>query len=217
VTALCAAPRHQDQGEPPETEAHSQLCRPCRAGLAADLRRLPALHADLENIPATRGGDGTGLPFSEPASDCRSQIEHDVSWWSWRIVGLRDTDLPPVVETGWILRPVLAMCGFLHGQVTWCSFRDWAPDMAGAIGADRARAVALLDPWVTKRFEIPGDDGACLDCPSGRMWVTVYVYAADHRKSFIGCTVCGARWEFGGAWLPFVRQVVRRRNLAAAG
>jgi hypothetical protein len=218
---VCTTPRHAEHNEPPETEPHSFLCRPCRAGLSADLRRLPALHADLENIPATSGGDGTGLPFSEPAADCRLQIRHDLRWWFHEIREERGMDSPPAYEydalTGDEQAVMTFMCGWLHAQVTWCSFRDWAPDMAGAIGADRARAVALLDPWVTKRFEIPGPDGACLDCDQGRMWVTVYVYAADHRKSFIGCTECGARWEFGGAWLPFVRQVIRRRNLAAAG
>jgi len=212
MTALCGAPRHGD--DEVEAEPSAQLCAPCRRGLASDLRRLPALHADLENIPATRGGDGTGLPFSEPAADCRSQIAHDAAWWALH-VGRERLSYPSLP-----LDPqqrVSAWCGWLAGQVTWCSFRDWAPDMAGAISADRARAVALLDPWVTKRFEIPGPDGACLECPSGRMWVTVYVYAADHRKSFIGCTECGARWEFGGAWLPFVRAVVRRRNAVVAG
>jgi len=217
VTGFCAAPRHQDQDEPTPAEEAATLCRRCRLDLASDLRRLPALHADLEDIPAARGGDGTGLPFSEPASDCRSQIRHDVTYWARWITDIRGDDAPPVTGTGWADRPVTVICDWLEPQVTWCSFRDWAPDMAGAIGADRARAAALLDPWVTKRFEIPGPDGACLDCDSGRMWVTVYVYAADHRKSFIGCTECAARWEFGGAWLPFVRQVVRRRVLAAAG
>jgi len=213
----CTAPRHDGQDEPTPAEAHAALCAPCRRGLASDLRRLPALHADLENIPATSGGDGTGLPFSEPAADCRSQIRHDLVFWSRHVTDLRGLDAPPVQQAGWADRPVLVMCGWLAGQVTWCSFRDWAPDMAGAISADRARAVALLDPWIQKKFEIPGADGICLECAAGRMVVTVYVYQSDNRKSFIGCTVCGARWEFGGAWLPFVRAVVRRRNAVTAG
>ena len=252
----CAAPRHD--GDQADTEAHAALCRPCRLGLARDLRRLPALHADLEHIPATRGGDGTGLPFSEPAADCRSQIRHDVTFWTLHVMEV-GIGLP---RGSWdLLSPIAARCGWLHGQMSWIPFRDWAPDMAGAIGADRARAVALLDPWVTKTFELPGADGVCLECEAsepawcgecgqsyasealdshrqpngkggwmcvfpgryapdrrgkwcGRMVVTVYVYAADSRKSFIGCTECAARWEFGGAWLPFLKRLKQRRDAA---
>ena len=204
----CAAPRHPDDDRP-ETRPHAKLCLPCERGLARDLRRLPALHASLEHIPATGGGDGTGLPFSEPAADCRSQITHDVQWWTFRVMAVRHAS-----PTGEAWHTLPAMCGWLHGQVTWCSFRDWAPDMAGAISADRARAVALLDPWVTKTFELPGADGVCLECAAGRMVVTVYVYAADSRKSFIGCTACPARWEFGGAWLPFLKRLKQRRDAA---
>jgi hypothetical protein len=210
----CAAPRHQDQAEPTPAKPHGSLCLPCERGLARDLRRLPALHADLQHIPAINGGDGTGLPFSEPAADCRSQIRHDLTYWARHITQLRGLDAPPVLEDGWSERPVTVMCGWLAGQVTWCSFRDWAPDMADALGSDRARAVALLDPWLVKQFELPGPDGACLDCAEGRMGITIYVWPEDRRQSFIGCPVCGARWEFGGAWLPFVRQVIRRRNAA---
>jgi hypothetical protein len=216
VTGFCAAPRHQDQDEPIPVRPHSALCLPCERGLASDLRRLPALHADLEDIPAARGGDGTGLPFSEPASDCRSQIRHHLTSWAAAVVDERRCDLP--YSTGWEsddMVPVLA--GWLHGQVGWCSFRYWAPDLAGEIRADAGRAWALVNPYITTRFPLPEADRACFDCDTGQLWVTIYVYSSDRRKSFIGCTECGARWEFGGAWLPFVRQVIRRRNLAAAG
>jgi hypothetical protein len=212
----CMTPRHDGQDEPTPAEPHAQLCRPCRAGLALDLRRLPALHAGLEHIPAQRGGDGTGLPFSEPAADCRLQIRHHLTSWSAAVVDERRCD--PPYSTGWEaddMVPVLA--GWLYGQVTWCSFRYWVPDMAGEIRADAGRAWALVNPYITKRYPLPLPDRACFDCQEGELWVTVYVYSSDRRKSFIGCTVCGARWEFGGAWLPFVRAVVRRRNLAAAG
>ena len=216
MTTLCAAPRHD--GDEAETEAHAALCRPCRLGLSRDLRRLPALHADLEHIPATRGGDGSGLPFSEPAADCRSQIRHDLTYWARHVTHLRGLDAPPVISdedwAPWAFQPVTVMAGWLHGQVTWCSFRDWAPDMAVAIGADRSRAAALLDPWLVKHVELPGADGVCLDCSVGRMTVTIYVWAEDSRKSFIGCTECPARWEFGGAWLPFLKRLKHRRDAA---
>ena len=159
---LCTAPRHGE--DEAETEPHAHLCKPCRTGLLTDLRRLPRLHAELDHVPARGDGDGSGLPFSEPASECRDQIRHDLTYWARHITQLRGLDAPPVQGSGWSDHPVHAMAGWLAGQVTWCSFRDWAPDMAGAIQADRARALALLDPWVTKRFDIPGADGICLVC-----------------------------------------------------
>ena len=213
MTTLCAAPRHG--GGEVQTEPSAQLCRPCRLGLSRDLRRLPGLHADLQHIPATRGGDGSGLPFSEPAADCRSQIRHDLTYWARHVTELRGADAPPVLDDGWSTQPVLVMAGWLAGQVVWCSFRDWAPDMAGAISADRSRAVALLDPWVTKVFPIPGADGVCLHCPD-RVVVTVYASDGDRRRSFIGCPGCGARWE-PEQWMSYGRQVVRRRGLQVAG
>ncbi len=224
MTVFCAAPRHDGQEEPTAAEPHATLCRPCRTGLRWDLRRLPGLHADLEQLPAAGDGDGSGLPFSEPAADCREQVEHDLAWWCKHIVRLRGRDAPPVPDVpwtwkddGWVMRlvpPVPVMAGWLAGQVTWCSFRDWAPDMAGALNADRARAQALLDPWVTKQFEIPGADGICLHCP-GRVSVTVYASDGDRRRSFIGCPGCGRRWE-PEQWMSYGRQVIRRRSLQAA-
>lgn len=180
--AACAAPRHGGQGEPTPTEAHSHLCRPCRVGLLWDLRRLPGLHADLEQLPATGDGDGSGLPFSEPAADCRSQIRHDLTYWARHVTQLRGMDAPPVLLGGWAERPVLVLAGWLAGQVTWCSFRDWAPDMAGAIGADRLQAQALVDPFVKRQFEIPGADGVCLHCEAGEP---------------VGCGECGHEFAEG--------------------
>ena len=215
MTGFCAAPRHGGQEEPTRAEPHATLCRPCRLGLSRDLRRLPGLHAGLQHIPATRGGDGTGLPFSEPAADCRSQIEHDLTWWARRVMDLRGQDAPSVLAYGWPQHPIAVMAGWLAGQVTWCGFRDWAPDMAGAFSADRARAVALLDPWVCKRFPIPGPEGICLHCP-GRVSVTIFASEGDRRRSFVACDSdggCGARWE-PEQWASYGRQVIRRRNSA---
>ena len=160
----CAAPRHDAQDEPTPAEPHATLCRPCRLGLLWDLRRLPGLHADLEHLPATGDGDGSGLPFSEPAADCRSQIRHDLTYWARHVTTLRVLDAPPVLLDGWAERPVLVMAGWLAGQVTWCSFRDWAPDMAGAIGADRQQAQALLSPFIKRVFAVQGRDGLCVAC-----------------------------------------------------
>ena len=210
----CSAPRHDAQDEPTEAEAHAHLCKPCRLGLLSDLRRLPQLHAELDHVPARGDGDGSGLPFSEPASECRDQIRHDLTYWARHVTQLRGLDAPPVQGDQWSAFPVHAMAGWLAGQVQWCSFRDWAPDMAGAIQADRSRALALLDPWVTKRFDIPGADGVCLHCP-GRVQVTVYASDGDRRRSFIGCPGCGQVWE-PEQWLSYGRRVVQRREAMAS-
>jgi hypothetical protein len=210
----CGAPRHDGQDEPTLAEPHATLCQSCRLGLLRDLRRLPGLHADLEHMPATGDGDGTGLPFSDPAYECRSQIHHDLRFWAREITAIRGMDAPPVLDGGWSERPVPVLAGWLAGQVTWCSFRDWAPLMAGAISADYGRAVALLNPYVKRVFEIPGEDGICLHCPA-RVTVTVYASDGDRRRSFIGCPGCGLRWE-PEQWLSYGRQVIRRRDAIAS-
>jgi len=210
----CTAPRHDGQAEPTPAEAHASLCAPCRRGLASDLRRLPSLFAGLLAAPGGYGGDGTGLPFSEPARDCCDQIRHDLSWWAREVTRIRGQDAPPVLEDGWAVRPVAVMCTWLHSQVTWCSFRPWAPDMAGAIGADRVRAVTLLDPWIKHHFPIMGPDGICLHCPA-RLEVTIFG-EGDRRRPFIMCPGCGERWD-PEQWDRFGRQVIRRRSLQETG
>lgn len=211
----CTAPRHGD--DPPPTEPHSALCKPCRVTLTRDLRRLPGLDADLEHLLVTHRpgghGDGSGLPFNDPASECRSQIRHDVTYWAMRITEIRGLDAPPVLLDGWATHPVTVMCGWLAGQVTWLAYRDWAPDMAAAVHENHGRALALLDPWVTKRFEIPGPDGVCAGC-GGRMVVTVYARADDRRRSFIACRGCGLRWE-PESWLRLGREIIKRREAVA--
>ena len=209
----CAAPRHDAQDEPTETEAHAHLCKPCRLGLLGDLRRLPRLHAELDHVPARGDGDGSGLPFSEPASECRDQIRHDLLWWTRQV--MKERRAAPPSSADWNASEVHVMAGWLAGQVTWCSFRDWAPDMAGAIQADRARALALLDPWVTKRFDIPGALGVCLACDAAQVSVTVYASDGDRRRSFIGCPGCGQVWE-PEQWLSYGQRVIRRREAMAS-
>ena len=205
---LCAAPRHGE--DEAETETHAHLCKPCRLGLCGDLRRLPRLHAELDHVPARGDGDGSGLPFSEPASECRDQIRHDLTYWARHITGLRGLDAPPVMDHGsWSAYPVHAMAGWLAGQVTWCSFRDWAPDMAGAISADRARALALLDPWVTARIEPQGPDGLCPVCETSDP-----LLCEDCGEVFNGQHVFAAHFAIddrGRAWceLPAVMGLAR--------
>lgn len=212
---LCTAPRHGD-GDPPETEPHAHLCKPCRITMARDLRRLPGLHADLEYLLVTSRpgghGDGSGLPVNEPVADCRSQIRHDLTWWARAVTEERGLDAPPAIDGDWAANPVAVMAGWLAGQATWISFRAFALDMAGALHADHGRALALLDPWVTKRFEIPGRDGVCLACSAGRVQVVVYASEGDRRRSFIGCPECGERWE-PESWSGYGRQVIRRRAM----
>lgn len=167
----CAAPRHDGQDEPTPCEPAAYLCKPCRFGLVTDLRRLPRLHAELRNIPPRAEGDGSGLPFSDPAWECRDQIRHDLAWWARQITKERGAAAPPAHGDAWSSRPVYVLAGWLAGQAApprpWVPFRPWAPEMAGAINANYGRAKALLDPWVTKRFAIPGQDGLCVSCDSG--------------------------------------------------
>ena len=212
----CAAPRHD---EPVEAETHAHLCGPCRRGLSRDLRRLPSLHADLEHLLATTGshghGDGTGLPFNDPASECRSQIRHDLTHWCQRITHIRELDAPPPMQGDhWAASPVAAMCGWLHGQVTWCTFRDWAGDMAGAITDNANQARRLIDPYVTKEFEIPGADGLCLACGTGRMVATIYASDGDRRRPQLACQLCGETLA-PEQWLRYGERVIQRREAVA--
>ncbi|HEY5985594.1 MAG TPA: hypothetical protein VIV12_04310, partial [Streptosporangiaceae bacterium] len=196
------------------------LCRACRRGLAADLRRLPSLHHSLEQALGTQRpgarGNGSGLPVNEPVADCRSQIRHDLTWWCRHVTAERGLGAPPVLTDGWATGPVLVMCEWLLGQVTWCSFRDWAGDMAGAMAADRGKAVALLQPFVVKRFAISGPDGMCLDCGQARLETTIYATRDDRRWSFFGCPACGARVTLD-QWAAYERRLIERRKAREEG
>lgn len=212
----CAAPRHLDDADIPETEAHAVLCRPCRRGLHRDLTRLPGLHADLQALPhATRRGhgDGTGLPINEPASDTCAQILHDLTWWAMHITAERGTAAPrAAVDPRWRDDPVPVLAGWIAGQVQWISFRPWAGDMCGAMADNRQRAISLLDPWVRKRFAIPGRDGLCVNCGAGRLHVTIYASDGDKRRSHVECPACGQRWE-PERWMRLGHDIIRRREL----
>jgi hypothetical protein len=214
VTA-CTAPRHGDDA--PDAEAHAVLCRPCRTGLSRDLRRLPGAHADLEQLLVTarvpgRGG-GDGLPVNEPVSDCRSQIRHDLTYWCREITAGRGLATPPVVEHGdWARNPVAVMCGWLEPQVTWCTFRPWAGDMADAIGSDAGRAAALLSPFVVKRFLLPVAE-PCLAC-GGRLEAVIYATEGDRRWSYFWCPSCGERTELDD-WWGYGHRVAARRSAVA--
>lgn len=206
----CAADRHD--GDPVPALAHSYLCRHCTARLGRDLRQIPALDSALEHLltPARQHGSnrgtGDGLPYSDPVSECRSQTRHDLRWWTVMVAGTRQAAYPSMT--------VPAMCGFLHGQVQWCTFRDWAGDYATAIGDDRSRALALLDPWVRKRFPVRGRDGKCLECAGGRLWVTVYASDGDKRRSHAECDGCGVTW-LPEQWLRLGTRIIQRREQAA--
>lgn len=219
----CAAPRHDGQNDPTPAEPHAHLCLTCRSRLRRHLQWLPRLWAELGELPGRGEGDGSGLPFSEPAMECRGQIRHDLTYWAMEITRIRGDDAPPPQIHGdmWSARPVFAMAGWLAGQVSrshadpgWICYRDWAPHMAGTFADDHARARQLVDPRVVKRIEPPGDRGVCLNCPA-RILVTVYVDDDDPRRSFIGCPGCGERWE-PEQWMSYGRQVIRRREALAS-
>lgn len=209
----CAAPRHGGQDEPTPAETSAYLCRPCRSGLTRDLNRLPGLHRDLDALGTQSGhGDGQGLPFNDAASECRSQIRYDLTWWAMRITQERGTTAPlPAAGDGWAANPVPALCAWLAPQTGWVSFRPWAGDMAGAIADNRHRAIAILDPQIRKHIDL----GPCLDCETGRMQATVYASEGDKRRSFVACAACGARWEMQH-WMRLGHRIDQRREQATA-
>ena len=200
----CAAPRHDL--EPVAAAPHAHLCHPCRGRLRTALRRLPVLHAELGrhldgNHPGGGGrGHGDGLPYSDPVSEIRSQITHDLTWWTRHVVAIRECDPPGVT--------VAATAGFLTGCLPWVIYRDWAGDLAGAITSDHGRAMAILDPWVTRRFPLPRATGKCPACHAGQLWVTVYASDGDKRRSNTECDTCGEIW-LPEQWTRLGQQILR--------
>jgi len=184
----CATPRHADQ--PAAAEPHAALCASCRTRLTRDLRHLPALHAELGTILVTTPiqpggrGHGDGLPYNQAASETRDQIHHDLTWWAHHITEDRRTQL---TITG-----VPALAGFIRGTIRWARFRPWAGDLAATINDNRAAATTILDPYITRRFPIPGHH--CPACTSGILTVTVYATDGDKRRSHVTCQDCGQIW-----------------------
>lgn len=173
------------------------LAPQCAAALRAALRRLPALDRDLEDHlnPLRTGfrmqeeGKGEGLPYHEPAAECRSQIRHDLEYWTAQVLRARRPGqcLP---GTG-----VPAMAGWLCGQVAWIAGRPWSADMLAALAADCGRARALLDPM--PRAQIPiGRDARCPQCTArGSLLAIVFQADGDRRPAQIECTRCDQVWD----------------------
>jgi hypothetical protein len=211
TAAACLAPRH-DEPEPAMPAA--RLCRPCAGGLARDLRRLPALYAGLaELLGPSRGGDGggtgDGLPYNDSASECMSQVRHDLQVWARQVI----TERQPAA---WPVPSVPALAGWLAGQARWASFREWAGDMAGAFASDRGRAVALLDPRPALRITVPAALNRCPRCgAAGGMAAVVYTGPGDPRPSLVGCAGCGHEWD-ATQWLKLGRDIIRATQGAAA-
>jgi hypothetical protein len=209
--AGCLAPRHD---EPEPAEPGARLCRPCLSGLTRDLRRLPALYAGLAELLDPRvtgdgGGAGDGLPFNDSASECMSQVRHDLQVWARRVVTERQPAAWPVLS-------VPAMCGWLAGWVDWASRRPWAGDMAGAVASDRGRAVALLDPRPAVRITVPAALNRCPRCEvAGGMAAVVYTGPGDPRPSLVTCGGCGHEWD-ATQWLKLGRDILRNSERTAA-
>ena len=204
----CAAPRHD---EPAQAEAHSFLCAACKAGLRRDLHRLPALDRDLEQLldPRRAGGaghgDGTGLPYHDAASECRSQIRHDLGWWISLVLEERQPGSCPV-------RTLPAMTGWLSGWVTWASHREWAGDLAAAMAANRSRAMAIIDPMPRAEIPIPADCNYCPRCGhTGCLFATVYQSAGDRRQSLVTCGNCLHEWD-AVQWLRLGQTIIAWRD-----
>lgn len=201
----CAAPRHD---EPADAAPHAHLCRPCTARLRSDLRRLPFLHAALADLldPRRAGpgtGSGDGLPYHEPASECMSQIAHDLRWWTELVAELR-LELPADLR-------IPALAGWLHGQVQWASFRPWSGDMAAAFAADRGRAVAILNPRPVSRFGVPGK---CPHCGAERLEAAVCTDPGDQRPSVVSCGGCGREWD-ATQWMRLGKDIISSEGRAA--
>lgn len=207
----CLAPRHDD---PEPAEPGARLCRPCTAGTVRDLRRLPALYAGLSELLDPRvtgdgGGAGDGLPYNDAAAECMSQVRHDLQVWTRQVI----TERQPMA---WPVPTVPALAGWLAGQARWASFRPWAGDMAGALAADRGRAVALLDPRPAVRINVPAALNRCPRCEAaGGLAAVVYTGPGDPRPSLVGCAGCGHEWD-ATQWLKLGRDILRNSEEKAA-
>lgn len=207
IATDCAAPRHRDEPEP--ALPHAAICSSCKTRLSRDLRRLPGLHAELATVipgrtPGRGRGTGDGLPYDERASDCRSQIQHDLTYWAHQAAADRQTTITATT--------IAAMAGFLRGCLHWMIYRDWCPDLAAAVSDNRGQAIALLDPWVTRRFAIPS--ARCPHCGTGQLVVTVYASDGDKRRTHATCDTCDMTW-LPEQWTRLGQQIIRRRELAA--
>jgi len=212
MTADCLAPRH---AEPEPAAPYAVLCRPCTAWLRRDLRLLPRLHAGLGELldPRRAGGPGTGsgggLPYHEPAADCRSQIAHDAEYWVTVVLAERQPNVCPV-------RTLPAMCGWLAGQVSWAAYRPWAGDMAGALADCRSRAMAVLDPMPRADIPVPAALNWCPACrEAGQLTAVVSQSERDRRPSVVWCAACGHEWDVT-QWLRLGRDIIRNTQGAAA-
>lgn len=204
----CQAPRHAD---PEPAAPHANLCRSCAAWLRRDLRRLPGLHASLGELldprrahgPGT--GSGAGMPYHEPAAECRSQLAHDAEFWTALVLSERQPNICPV-------RTVPAMCGWLAGQVGWAVYRPWAGDMAGAFLDGARRAAAVLDPMPRADIPLPRTMNWCPGCREhGRLTAVVSQDEADRRPSLVWCGGCGREWDTT-QWLRLGRDIIRERD-----
>lgn len=170
---------------------NAALSPQCTADLRRDLRRLPQLDRDLEALmdprrTITYGSSGSegGLPYHEPAAECRSQIAHDLRWWT----GMVTSGRPGARRPG---TAIAAMAGWLCGQAQWIAGRSWSADMLAAMAADCGRAHALLDPLRRAVIPLPG---SCPHCGNPAMVATVWQDEGDLRPSVITCP-CGAAWD----------------------
>lgn len=186
---------------------NSALSPQCAAALRSGLRRLPALDRDLEALMDPRramacgsGGSGGGLPYHQAAGECRSQIAHDLAYWTAMVAGLRQLAAPSVIVAG--------MAGWLCGQVPWIAGRPWSADMLAALSADCGRARALLDPL---RRAVVGIPGRCPECDaSGSMTATVPKDDGDLRPSVITCGGCGHAWD-ATQWLKLGHVLLQQK------
>jgi hypothetical protein len=87
--------------------------------------------------------------------------------------------------------------------------------MAGAVAADRGRAVALLNPRSVVRITVPAALNRCPRCEAaGGLAAVVYTGPVDPRPSLVTCGGCGHEWD-ATQWLKLGRDILRTAREAA--
>lgn len=188
--------------------------------LRRDLRRLPAMDRDLEELldPRRTGtgighGSGDGLPYHDPAAECRSQIRHDLMVWTRWIADERGTE-PPVTMAPPEMTAVelAAMAGWITGLIRWCTFRPWSGDLAAAMASNRSTAMAIIDPKPRADITIPQELNYCPRCETmGQLEATIYQADGDRRPSVVTCHGCEYEWPVA-SWIRLGKTIITWRD-----
>jgi len=213
----CTAPRHDGQDEPTPAELDDGLCKPCRLGLAADLRRLPALDHELSILSVVAGAAAqveTGvlrLPFNADITEWQSWFRRYVTRATATIALNRRWPLPR--DHPW------AMCAWLVPHVSrsslhpgWLAGQPWAGSIADGVHRIRVRGEQLASPLTVKHIHLPS---VCLDCGNGCLNAVIYVDAPGGRRAWWVCPACETVTEMGPAWWDYPKRLAAMREHAS--